>query len=143
MSVMSAARDLLTTSWDALDRKPGRSIVQPGATVAWDDCCDGQLWVRVISATPVYQGNSNCAVGMDVTYAVGIVRCVTALDDRGRAPKDTKVTKDGMRTIEDMCTLHTALDGLTLGHRMQIGTWTPLGPNGGCAGGEWAVNIRL
>src|SRR5699024_12679436 len=71
------------------------------------ELCDGQLWVRVISATPVYQGNSNCAVGMDVTYAVGIVRCVTALDDRGRAPKDTKVTKDGMRTIEDMCTLHT------------------------------------
>lgn len=143
MSVMTVARDLLTASWDALDHKPGRSILQPGMSVAWDDCCDGQLWVRINSASPVYQNGSGCSVAMDVTYSVGLVRCVAVLDDRGRAPRPERITEDGLAAIDDMCTLYSTLDNLKLGHRLNIGNWTPLGPNGGCAGGEWAVTIRL
>lgn len=143
MSVMSVAQELLTTAWDALDRKPGRSIIQPGLSVAWDDCCDGQLWVRINGATPVYQGNSDCSVALDVTYAVGIIRCVHSLSDRGKAPTQGQITTDGLDMIDDMCRIYSALDGVKLGHRLTLGAWTPMGPNGGCAGGEWAVATRL
>src|SRR5699024_7839428 len=103
MSVMTVAQELLTTAWDALDRKPGRSIIQPGLSVAWDDCCDGQLWVRINGVTPVYKGNSDCSVAFGVTYAVGIIRSVHSLSDRGKAPTQGQITTDGLDMIDDMC----------------------------------------
>ena len=130
-----------------LSTKPGRTIVAPGSTVAWDDCCAGQLWARVITVVPLYKGTMNgvqCPTGYDFTLGVGVIRCVATVDDRGRAPSAQQITRDGtagqrdMREIADVLQSYRPVDALA----GRLGTWTPLGPDGGCAGGEWTYQMR-
>lgn len=139
--------ELVGAVYDHLSVKPGRTIVAPGASVAWDDCCAGQLWARVVSVTPVYQGSRSsaaCVIAHDLTIGVGIVRCVAVVDDRGRAPSATQISADGnsglrdMREIADALHGHQPVDALSA----QLGVWTPSGPDGGCAGGEWTYAMR-
>lgn len=143
--IKRAAKALLLAAWDALpdDRKPGRSVIAPGGEVAWDNCCDGQLSVRIISAVTAYDRGQKCVTGIKVTYGVAIVRCVQSLDDRGRPPTEEQITDDGFTMIDDMCALHAGIETTDLGHRTVIGSWTPSGPMGGCAGGEWTVEMYL
>lgn len=139
--------ELVGAVHDRLTVKPGRTIVAPGASVAWDDCCAGQLWARVITAVPGYSGRANavaCPTHFDLTLGVGIVRCVAVVDDRGRAPSAAQITADGnaglrdMREIADVLQDYRHRDALTA----RLGTWTPAGPDGGCAGGEWTYQMR-
>lgn len=137
----------------ALSPTPGRSQVVPGMEVAWDDCC-GQLSVRVLTVTPRY-GKVNasgafCAVyDWTVQLGVGIVRCVSTVDDRGNAPTAAKLTAEAAQMVADMAAIQNALLCTDLGAvtdavvQVQLGEWTPSGPNGGCAGGEWAVTLRM
>ncbi|HLR43880.1 MAG TPA: hypothetical protein VK065_01685 [Brevibacterium sp.] len=139
--------ELAGAVYDHLSVKPGRTIVAPGASVAWDDCCKGQLWVRVITAVPGYQGRASgvaCPTHYDLTLGVGIVRCVSTVDDRGRPPSAAQITTDGnsglrdMREIADILQSYRPVDALTA----RLGNWTPSGPDGGCAGGEWSYQMR-
>lgn len=139
--------ELVGAVHDRLTVKPGRTIVAPGASVAWDDCCAGQLWVRVISVAPLYSGTTNsvkCPTGYDLTLGVGIIRCVETVDDRGRAPSASRISADGNRGLRDMRELADVLQDYQ--HRdalsTRLGSWTPAGPDGGCAGGEWTMTLR-
>lgn len=144
MSLVSrTAKSLLTSAWDALDEKPGRSLIAPGAEVAWDDCCDGQLAVRIVSSEPVWSRAQRCIVAVRVTYGVSIVRCVRTVSDRGKPPTQEEITADGLGLVDDMCALYAMLVDFEAGHQRTIGAWTPSGPSGGCAGGEWSVSVDL
>lgn len=140
--------EMVTRVYEALTVKPGRTIVAPGQSVAWDDCCEGQLWSRVVSASPLYQGTGNsvkCPIGYDLTLGVGIIRCVSTVDDRGRAPKAAKITDDGQRGLRDMSQIAGVLQDFTAPDILtsRLGIWTPAGPDGGCAGGEWTFTARV
>lgn len=139
--------ELVGAVYDHLTKKPGRSIVAPGASVAWDDCCDGQLWARVVSISPVFQGTTNgvkCPVAYDFTLGVGVIRCVSTVNERGKPPSAKQITADGnaglrdMRELADILQSYRPVDALTT----RLGIWTPLGPDGGCAGGEWTMTMR-
>lgn len=139
--------EVLAVAYDGLSVAPGRSVVAPGSIVAWDDCCDGQLAVRVIGATPVYQsGGAGCLLGYDLQLGVSIIRCVSTVNDSGQAPSPTQITADGHATARDLRELARALecwrpeDSGVMAHR--LGQWTPRGPDGGCAGGEWTLTLR-
>lgn len=134
---------------------PGRVVMAPGSLASWDDCCDGQLWLRVSNLVP--SGNpfpqslgaaSPCLPPMTaITAHLGIVRCIATIDDRGRAPSALEVTNDGITALDDALVLYewlTRLDPLEVGFaKVIVDSWQPLGPNGGCAGGEWSVTLGV
>ena len=144
---------VLTAADDALDPAAGRVLVAPGAEVAWDACCEGsgQLWVRVVSVTDagavqpvrVLADGTRCALpGWVVTVGVGVLRCSPVVDDRGRAPSADALTENASQLLADM----DALAGVIVCAGLQGWSdllWTPLGPEGGCAGGEWTFDVRL
>lgn len=152
LGIVPALSALLSTAYDHLAVKPGRTILAPGAQVAWDDCCDGQMWVRVVSVTPAYQtsrsGNvaSACApVRWDVVLGLGILRCAAVLDDDGNAPTAKAISADAATMVSDMGALADAVichEHLDL-ERVVLGAWSPQGPQGGCHGGEWSVTARV
>ncbi len=139
---------VLEAAYASLDPKPGRSIVAPGSNVAHDDCCDGQVHVRLVSAVPNYAGTRNstgCPVSFDLTLGIGVVRCAAVVDDRGRAPTSAQVTGDGHQMLQDMADLAGTLQDWKPEEALsaQLGSWNPTGPQGGCTGGEWTYVVRV
>ena len=153
LGITPALSALLSSAYDHLPHKPARTLLAPGGEVAWDDCCEGQLWVRVTSVSQAYitprgggAAASQCQpVRWDLSLAVGILRCAAVLDDDGNAPTPRAITADAAEMVEDMGSLADAVichDSTDL-ERVTLGSWTPLGPQGGCHGGEWAVTATV
>jgi len=132
---------------DALEPEPGRIvIVAPGSTVAWDNCCEGQLWSRVVEVQPFLGRPSAAALPCGVLYwnvivAVGVIRCAHSLNDDGSAPPATLVSQDGQQMLDDLAALQEVI--LCHPRTKAIQRWTPLGPQGGCHGGEWQFVISV
>lgn len=132
----------------ALSPMPERIITyQPGAEVAWDGCCDGQLWGRVVTISPggvqpIKANGLPCGIGhWDVTLALGIIRCVGVVNDKGKPPTAERITNDGAQMLADLAALQEVIT--CLGFTRTVVAWTPVGPQGGCAGGEWTFTVRL
>lgn len=135
---------LLVCAEQALNPTPGRSQIVPGEQSAWDDCCEGrgQLSVRLAGFTPY----SERGCGPLYTVArIGVesVRCVSTINDQGQAPSVSQVTADADRMLADMEALRTALLCCTSVEGVELETWEPVGPSGGCAGGEWIVRVKV
>ena len=97
ITLWDRAQSILTCAVDrvdgAVDRPvPDRRFVAPGSEVAWDDCCDGQLWVRILRVFPSTSFPSKttafdpCGSALAAQIGVGILRCQTGLDSEGRHP---------------------------------------------------------
>lgn len=142
---------LLGDSRDALgDAPPSRVLLMPGSEVVWDNCGNrGQLWVRVVSVVPHYpSGLRTNAMGVkcgpaawDATIAVGVLRCVSTVDDRGRPPKALTMTKEMTQILDDASKISGVL--VEAEEITEITVWNPLGPEGGLAGGEWEARARF
>lgn len=136
---------------EELDPAPGRVLIAPGEQVAWDACCDGQLWVRVVGVRDVTAelggrsgADGSCAVlAWGVTVGVGVLRCTPSVDDRGRAPSAGEVTGSAEQVLADMAATSRALLCCAPVSRPRSLAWAPLGPEGGCAGGEWTFEVWL
>lgn len=155
-SILSAAASAL----NAEERPTGRVELTPGSLPAWDDCCEGQLYLRVPDVYPTAGKNSPfpqkdssqagvnlaCAVhGLAVHIGLGVLRCAETVDDNGNAPTPAEVTADAEQMLADMATLLDVLvciaprlDGIL---SLKIDQWNPLGVEGGCAGGEWSAYL--
>lgn len=147
--VHDAISPVLTGIVDAakalLSPVPRRIVhVNPGE-VAWDGCCDGQLWGRIVAVDPhVSAQAATVACGVDywlVTVAVGVIRCVETVDDRGNSPRPARVEADGRQQALDLAAIERAV--LCDDRVHTVNGWTPLGPEGGCAGGEWEFVLRF
>ncbi len=142
----------------ALNPTPGRAALYSGAAVAYDQCdCDGQVWVRLILLEPVFGDNrqpttqSNpCGVLMwRATIGVGVLRCAATLSDNGDPPPPSVLTAETLQMTADMsalseavsCTVPRTVQGLM--RVPQVQSWTPLGPEGGCVGGEWTITALV
>lgn len=126
----------------------GRVVhLAPGADPAWDNCCDGQLYSKIVDVEPVYPENrkadgSYCApVRWTVTAAVGVLRCAAVLDDRGVAPRPSAITANGYEMSADMLAILGVLACST--KLSEVLRWEPLGVEGGCHGGEWQFIVSL
>ena len=139
--------DFLALTKAALIPAPSRAFVSAGS-VAWDECCDGQTWVRVTSLVPDPPTDQRCSVDWwDAGIEVGVLRCASVVDDRGNAPSASRLTAEAQSTARDMWNLAEAIrcyfaDVPTVVH-VDLGTWTPLGAEGGCVGGTWTATVRL
>lgn len=135
----------------AADPPLGRVHLATG-TPAWDDCCSGQLWLRVVSQVPAALGGRatapNCGVpAWTVTFGLGLLRCAQTVRDDGSAPPPAALTAEALQVATDAATLcrviecdWTKISGL---ERITPTVWTPLGPDGGCVGGEWQATVLV
>lgn len=135
---------------NALDPVPGRVVhIAPGEAVAFDDCCEGQVWSRLVTMgaaqaarTGAQPGTSVCASPHFVaTLELGIVRCAATLNNQGQAPSPDRITDDGEQGLDDMAALFEVLKCSDLVR--SLGQWSPVGPQGGCFGGAWQFTVRL
>lgn len=129
------------------------AVLSPGSLVSWDFCqCGGgegkQLWVRLVSITPFQTATITypCGGGWNVLAGIGALRCVAVLDDNGDPPSPDEQAADTRLMVADMEALSEAIHNMSSVYgveKISPMSWTPLGPDGGCAGGEWQVQIKV
>lgn len=149
----------LETVLSKYDAEACRTFIAPGGPPSWDVCCDcetgdGQAWVQIASVTPTddfpipQSGPMRCPPsGFAALLNIGILRCAAVLDDQGRAPSSERLTADAAKVQRDRaivaetlrcCYLDDADPGTYV-----IGSWTPLGPQGGCVGGQTSLTAAV
>lgn len=156
--LMQAVLTCAETQLDAHGRGVGRVLLSSGDAPAWDDCCEGQLWVRLITMFPT--GNpfplpdvraGSCKPTMlGSTLGVGVLRCAAVVDEAGNAPAADTITNEALGATADAMIVLEALkccvgdltdDQTSNALAIMLGTWTPLGVEGGCVGGEWTLTL--
>lgn len=143
----SALARYLVLAQAALSPTPGRVVISPGTDPAWDECCEGFLYARVISIAPAVspiKASGTVGPGCGVIYwnatvAIGVLRCAAVVNDQGVSPTEDQITFDGLTMLADM----VALEGVILcsGETRSVVQWVPVGVEGGCHGGEWQFVI--
>lgn len=114
-----------------------------------DDCDEdeafcSQAWVRVMSAQPIYQGDSfdgDCGGVMQLVLEVGVLRCF-GIEEEGAAPTASDVLAASMQAMTDMRAIHCAAMSCEVWDAITTGTWTPAGPLGGQYGGIWTFTVE-
>jgi hypothetical protein len=153
--VLAAARAELTPP-------PGRACVVPGAAVAWDDCCAGQLAVAITRTylsdnfPAEYGGGPQGQTGpcdppwLVAELLVQLVRCSPTLDEQGNPPDCVALDANAYQLLEDgwvvrkgvSCRLGELVDADLLVD-WRLGPQQSLGPEGGCAGSQLTVLVCL
>lgn len=158
--ILSGVLSHVASVLDAAGRLPGRVYLAPGAEIAWDACCGddgeagGQLYLRVDNIWPSgspfpeqLRKVQPCVVPMlAVPVSVGIVRCAHTMDDWGNPPSPEELTGDALALLEDATLIWEGLQNLRDVPgvaSVQIGQWSPDGPLGGCASGEWSLTLGI
>jgi hypothetical protein len=130
--------------------------VVPGEAIAIDyagDCAPlcGMAWVRLsnvysaasVGVASVLPGNCGRSTGIDIE--VGIVRCISAGDSDGSPPSPEELQDATELQLADAMVLQRTLiccDALDSGSII-MGTYTPVGPQGGVVGGTVLVSVML
>lgn len=131
-----------------------RANLVPGINAAFDHCCgcddggEGQAWVAVKQIVPQpVGGGGKCGWFFRATLELGIVRCAAAQDAKGNPPSPETLDAEGAAGMRDASIARTAIlccwaevAGIDPGD-WAIGTYLPLGPEGGCAGGATLVTV--
>lgn len=146
----------LVCAREGLTVPAGRVLVSPGGEVAWDACCDGQLWTRLIELAPMGAStntsftsasvNAPCGVLMwQAVVGVGVLRCAAVVNDAGDAPTPAVLTAEALAVTQDAADLAAALQCCLAPQvsKLRMVRWDPLGPEGGCVGGEWQVTLLV
>lgn len=162
--VLPVVSRLLTCANDLLEHYQVpvcRAFWTPGASAPWDACgrtvggAEGQLWVGVESRFPTDNfptpsaGAHRCTPAeFGVNLQVGVLRCAHTVDDQGNAPPAEAISDDAMKVSRDATILEQAIlccfiDEDSDPGTFRLGSWEPLGPNGGCVGGRWRLAARV
>jgi hypothetical protein len=143
----SAMESLLTCVGEALpDPAPARMFLYAGEEPPWDDCCDGQVWVRLVSVTPAGTNPTRGGCGPAMWAAsvrVGVLRCAATLGANGTLPAVADMIRDTAVQIADMAAVESAIKCCFESKPLEFVSWVPLGVEGGCAGGEWSIILKL
>lgn len=123
------------------------------------ECCqcpagEGNAWVRVVRIFPTTAkfptpstdpSPGRCVTGLyAVELELGVYRCVSTLDDDGRAPSCAERTSDAEKILDDAAAMRRAVSCCfaVRGRQMIVGEWRSRGPDGGCAGGAMTVIVE-
>lgn len=132
---------IATTLAAALDPAPVRVVVSPGDSETWDDCCEGMLWLRVVTASAEGGRTTTGAKAFTVfSCEVGVLRCETTVGDDGSPPSAEAVTADSVQMFADMDAVREALATV---QGAWVDQWIPSGPEGGCVGGRWRFHLKV
>lgn len=121
---------------------------------AWtcDSCNGSTCGMAYVSVETIYPyaifgiegaDPGSCATMFAMRVQVGVVRCVPVADEDGNMPLPAEVTESALDLHADAFALRNAIVCCLESDMIRLGTWTPVGPQGGCAGGFWTVDIDL
>lgn len=120
-----------------------------GSSDEGDQCNGGQLTARLVREFPFSsfpdQDTGAWRPGVQLGFEVELelVRCSPVGDDRGNPPsrdewlaavRDQLADKAAMRRAICKCMSEAGVD-------FALGQYTPVGPQGGCLGGNWTVIV--
>lgn len=120
-------------------------FVAPGEEVPWLTSCS-MLYARVSSWWPTENVPQqvvtlrNCKYEVSAQFSVGILRCQTGVD-RDMGPTPDELTGDGKLMIDDQAAIWRALTCGCVSEQLVLWQATPLGPQGGLYGVEWAASV--
>lgn len=127
--------------------------VYPGNEVAWDFCgeCSGDTcgmgYVHVYSMFPSERfpseaiGGNACAAPLAVEVRVGALRCLPVADEQGSLPDEGLLLEASLAAVADASAMYEAMCSCIPAG--SIGAYLPMGPRGGCVGGEWQFWVPL
>lgn len=159
---MEAIKDCVEAALVDCNRPVCRSSLKPGAEefIPWDNCCEcsngeGELWVGVNRVWPsdnfpfqVTGTERPCSfLAYAAELSIGVMRCSLALTDSGEAPTTERMEAEVAKMTADRAAVGQAIRccyGPTVEKgEYLIGSWVPLGPNGGCVGGQQSLTITF
>jgi hypothetical protein len=160
-AALPVALALLSCLCDEVDKSLGGAVCQctllPGLESPMDYCdCTGSAcgmaWVRVdqvfpSTRFPVADVAAGCDAPLAVRCVLGVHRCVPGMDSQGLPPDAAQQTKAVQVQMSDMAAMRRAMDCCSRqvfrGQAMLLGSYTPSGPVGNCAGGSWPVTVQV
>lgn len=161
-AIMQAVLDCAEASLVDCGRPVCRAGLKPGSEefVPWDACCEcpigeGELWVAVNRIWPsddfpfqVTGTERQCSfLSFAAELSIGVMRCSQALTDTGDAPSVERLTAETVKMTADAQALREAIRccyGPTVEKgEYLLGSWVPLGPNGGCVGGQQTLTVTF
>lgn len=124
--------------------------IMPGRLVPHDYCgtagCGGMAYVRLVSTFPSVNGVTpnptplpNSPLAFNVV--VGIIRCAPQPSSRGIPPGVSDQFEAARLQTADMEVLYRTLECCLRDQKGAVGSYTPIGPDGGCLGGEWGATF--
>jgi hypothetical protein len=146
--IQTYAEQLEACVLDRLGKRCTWGIVA-GADVALDGCqCDdqcGQWWVAVTGIYPFTtfpnpDPAATCAAAIGASIQVGAVRCLAVPEGGDPLPRADHLAAFGSQ-MDDAFDLHAAIACCVKGYDVAVGVWTPIGPEGGCVGGYWTLEV--
>lgn len=161
LELYDLAAQLLTATREALTATSGgepKECVVALADHPWDSCCDGLLYVKAdtvqgVDIFPAPAENTACSpLQLAATFVVVHARC--APSPRGTArgalevPTLDAVNQAAMVYYEDVLAVINAVTSVVRVWRndardVNVGPWLPIGPEGGCVGGQQTVTVSL
>ena len=141
---------------------PGRCCMTPGSAVVLDDCCKGTAWVRLdrIGETSISGrlipppmeswGDGRCSdQQVQIVLGIGVMRCAATTDEQGVPPSCEVLESETQAMASDIDALYRTAsccldDAASFGvYSVDPAMFTPLGPAGGCVGGELMVGYTV
>lgn len=146
--------DMLACASTSLEPPVDRAVLAPGGSVSWDACECGQVWVRLIGLVPSASSQVRSSAFLPcgvtiwvVTLGVGVLRCAAVLDESGNAPSPAALSADTLQETADLAALSAAIQCCMTAsphvEHLSMLRWSPLGPDGGCLGGEFQFNVLM
>lgn len=129
---------------------PCSATLAPGAVVDWGGCgqCEsgacGMVYVRVEAmfrsfTFPEPTLEIGCGAPLALQLRVGVLRCLSV--DSNGGLDDAESTEAALVALSDALAVRRAL--ACMSGDVVLGIYEPLGPQGGCVGGEWQVTVDL
>ena len=135
---------------------PAKTLVGHGE-VAWDECCAGFAYVRLVRLFPAdgvvdAADQRRCRTGLAADMELAVLRCApmpTETLDAIAPPTAEEQTLAARVVAEDGIAMMATLGALAAAWAdvryldVVLGSWTPLGPTGGCMGGVVPFTVEL
>jgi hypothetical protein len=108
-----------------------------------DGC--GQWWIAVQSIFPFTtfpnpDDTAQCGTELGVNIQVGVARCFPVPED-GDPVTHEQHAEAFAEQMADALAMHAAIACCVTGYTVALGTYDPIGPEGGCLGGTWTLNV--
>lgn len=140
-----------------------RCCLYPGQIVPMDACCvtgdcheNGMAAIRVVNIFPTRrfpvqtQDFTPCTgIHWAAVLELVVYRCAADMTDAGCPPPCNELQRDALIAIDDSLAMRRAIacclgeDGVPCSDAVVPGPWAPIGPSGGCHGGQMQVTVDV
>lgn len=125
----------------------GDSYISTSGIGDCEEAC-GEMWVRVIQMYPsttvgvADQRLANCSTGIGLDIEIGALRCIQINED-GETWTAEQLADASTAAMNDAIAIYRAMVCCDHFPDVIVGSWTPLGPEGGLVGGLWTLSVGM